>query len=385
VRRETIVVSGALAQKAGQGGLTWVYLQYLLGLRRLGWDVLFVDWLDETTSVDDHGVPCPIESSHGARYTTLVFEAFGLGDAFAILDRSSGASIGRSRADVRSALRRSACLLNVMGYLDDGELLAAAPLRVFLDIDPGFGQMWYELGLHDPYPAHDRFVTVGANVGGAGCSVPTCGLDWITTPQPVVLDEWPAAVGPPGKGFTTVASWRGPYGPVEYDGASYGLRVHEFRRFLDLPRRTRASFELALDIDEADRRDREALEANGWTLVDPAESAGDPWRYRAYVQASTGELLVAKGMYVGTRSGWFSDRSICYLASGRPVVAQDTAFGIPTGEGLLSFSTTDEAAGAVESVLAEPDRHARAARALAEAWFDSDVVLARLLRRIGVG
>jgi hypothetical protein len=385
VRRETIVVSGALAQKAGQGGMTWVYLQYLLGLRRLGWDVLFVDWLDGTTSLDERGAPCPLASSRGVAYAVRVFEAFGLGGALAILDRSTGASVGRTPAEVRTALRRSACLLNVMGYLDDDELLAAAPLRVFLDIDPGFGQMWRELGLHDPYPAHDRFVTVGGNVGGAGCSVPTCGRDWITTPQPVVLDEWPVAEEPPAKAFTTVASWRGPYGPVEYEGASYGLRVHEFRRFFDLPRRTGASFELALDIDTADRRDVAALEENGWALADPAAAAGDPWRYRSYVQASTGELMIAKGMYVGTRSGWFSDRSICYLASGRPVVAQDTAFVFPTGEGLLAFSTPDEAAGAIEAVLAEPRRHARAARAVAEACFASDVVLPRLLERIGVG
>jgi hypothetical protein len=384
MRRETIVMSGALAQKAGHGGMTWVYLQYLLGLRRLGWDVLFLDWLDEATSLDDHGSPCPVASSRGTGYTVRVFEAFGLGDSFAILDRSTGATVGRPLADVRAALRRSACLLNVMGYLDEGDLLADAPLRVFVDIDPGFGQMWRELGLHDPYPAHDRFVTVGGNVGGAGCSVPTCGRDWITTPPPIVLDEWPVARRAPAKAFTTVASWRGPYGPVEYDGAIYGLRVHEFRRFIDLPRRTRASFELALDIDEADRRDVDALEANGWALVDPAVSAGDPWRYREYVQASGGELMVAKGMYVGTRSGWFSDRSICYLASGRPVLAQDTAFAFPTGEGLLAFSTPDEAADAAEAILAEPDRHARAARALAEECFDADVVLPRLLERIGV-
>lgn len=384
MRRETIVVSGALAQKAGHGGMTWVYLQYLLGLRRLGWDVLFVDWLDETTSVDENGAQCEIAASQGAGYAIQVFEAFGLGDAFALLDRSTGTSVGRSRAEVRAALRRSACLLNVMGYLDDDELLADASLRVFVDIDPGFGQMWRELGLHDPYPVHDRFVTVGGNIGMAGCSVPTCGLDWITTPQPVVLDQWPVAGRAPSRAFTTVASWRGPYGPVEYGGARYGLRVHEFRRFLGLPRLTGASFELALEIDPADRSDLDALDANGWTVVDPAASAGDPWRYRGYVQTSAGELMVAKGMYVETRSGWFSDRSICYLASGRPVLAQDTAFGFPRGEGLLAFATPDEAAGAVESVLAAPGRHARAARELAETCFDSDLVLRSLLERIGV-
>ena len=384
MRRETIVVSGALTQTARHGGMTWVYLQFLLGLRRLGWDVLFVDWLDRMTSVDGTGVRCPIEASPAARKAMRVFTAFGLDGALAILDRNSDTALGRSRADVRATIRRSACLINVMGYLDDEDLLTAAPLRIFLDIDPGFGQMWRELGLHDPYPAHDRFVTVGQNVGLAGCSVPSCGLEWITTPQPIVLDHWPMVSDAPTLAITSVGSWRGPYAPVEYAGETYGLRVHAFRRFLELPLLTGPVFELALDIDAAETRDLEALHANGWVLTDPAGAASDPWRYRNFVQTSAAELMVAKAMYVDSRSGWFSDRSVCYLASGRPVIAHDTGFPQPRGEGLLAFSTLDDAAAAVEAVFTDPSRHARAARDLAESIFDSDVVLQNLLGRIGV-
>ena len=363
--RETVVVAGSVAQKPRHGGHAWVFLQYLLGLRRLGFDVLFLDRLPR--------------DPHGARRVGEVMQRFGV--AFSLLDGAS--AVGLARADVLARVRSSVFLLNVMGFVRDEDVLAAAPRRVFLDIDPGFPQMWRELGLHDAFAGHDAFVTIGENVGRADCGIPTCGLAWITTPQPVVLGEWPARSAN-GRGFTTVASWRGTYGPVVYDGKTYGLRVHEFRKFARLPRRTGRPFELALEIDPADAGDRELLAANGWSLVDPARVAGDPFAYRAYVQGSKAELMVAKNMYVETRSGWVSDRSICFLASGKPVVAQDTGLGgrYPAREGLLTFSTLDEAAAAVEEVERDYERHARAARALAEDRFDSDKVLTRLIDEV---
>jgi hypothetical protein len=193
-----------------------------------------------------------------------------------------------------------------------------------------------------------------------------------------------AAAG--GRRFTSVASWRGPFAPIEYEGVTYGLRVHEFRRFAELPRRCQEQFEVALDIHEAETADLELLRANGWLLADPSVEAADPLAYRDYVQRSKAELMIAKGMYVKSRSGWFSDRSICYLASGRPVVAQETGFSdrYPTGEGLLSFEDLDDAVAAVEQVAGDERRHARAARRLAEEHFDSDRVLRRLLQELGV-
>ena len=134
-----------------------------------------------------------------------------------------------------------------MGYLRDEEILGCASRRIFLDIDPGFGQFWNELGLHRPFAGYDTYVTIGLNIGRPDCTVPTCGLDWIVTPQPVVLEWWPPS-DVPGESFTTIASWRGAYGPVEFQGKSYGLRVHQFRRFVDLPGLTGRPFELALAI-----------------------------------------------------------------------------------------------------------------------------------------
>ena len=380
----TIVLAGSLAQRPRHGGHTWVFLQWLLGFRRLGWEVHFVDRLTADMCVDASGRPADFRDSLNLEYVDRVMESFGLADRWTVIYESGLDVAGRPHAEAVDAARRSALLLNVMGYLDDDEILGAAPLRVFVDIDPGFGHMWQDLGLAEPFTGHDRYVTVGTNVGHAQCAIPDCGLEWIPTLPPVELSEWPAASGD-GSRFTSVASWRGPFGPIEYRGHTYGLRVHEFRRFLDLPERVGAPFEVALDIDEADTPDLDRLREAGWRIADPLEAAGDPWRYRAYVQASAAELMIAKNLYVDTRSGWFSDRSACYLASGRPVLAQDTALrDLPTGEGLVTFSTPDEAVAGAEAILAEPARHARAARGLAEEHFAAGRVITRLLERLGV-
>jgi hypothetical protein len=371
VSRGSVVIAAALAQRPGAGGHTWFALQYLLGFRALGWEVTLVDRLDP-------GMP-----GDGLAYLAEEMERLGLGGAWSVL-LPAGQSAGLPRAEVERRLASCDFLLNAMGYLDDEELLARAPLRVFLDVDPGFGQMWQELGLAEPFAGHDRFVSVGLEVGGAGCEVPHCGLEWIPTLPPVALEHWPMVPG--GDAFTSVATWRGPYGPVEYGGRTYGLRVHEFRRFLSLPERVPAArFEVALAIDPGDEADLERLRRAGWSLLDPAAVAGDPSSYRRFIQASGAEFAVAKAMYVDSRSGWFSDRSACYLASGKPVVAQETGFGrhLPTGEGLLAFSTPEEAVAAVEAVRADPGRHARVAREIAEEHFDSGRVLGRLVEELG--
>jgi hypothetical protein len=383
---KSAIVCGSVAQRPGNGGHTWVFLQYLLGLRDLGWDAVFVDRLEPEMCLDARGRPCPVEESTNLRYFDEIMRRFGLDEAYALLYDGSKQSRGLSREELSRRVEASALLLNVNGFVTDEDVLGHARLRVFLDIDPGFGQMWRELGLHDGFRGHDAYVTVGENIGSPGCTIPTCGLEWITTPQPVVLDLWPAQTDG-GEHFTSVASWRGPFGPIEYEGKTYGLRVHEFRKFVELPSLSRQSFEVALDIDRAEVDDLALLRANGWALADPSTVAGDPWAYRRYVQRSKAELMIAKNMYVESRSGWFSDRSICYLASGKPVLAQETGFTrlYPTGEGLLAFATLDEALAGAEEIAREYERHSRAARALAEERFDSRRVLGHLLERLGVG
>jgi hypothetical protein len=369
--RGNIVVAGALAQKPRHGGHAWVLLQYLLGFKRLGWDVLFLDRATKATPTTAF---------------LRVMREFELDGQYALLFEDSDETLGLSYNELLERVRNSAVLLNVMGYITDPTILEAAPKRVFLDIDPGFPQMWRELGLHDAFAGHNAFVTIGENIGQPDCAIPTCGLDWITSPQPVVLEHWPATPRPAAMRFTSVASWRGAYGPVEYHGTTYGLRVHAFREFAMLPCLTSQPFELALDIHPSETNDLDLLACGGWSLVDPACVASDRRAYRDYIQRSAAEFMVAKHMYAATRSGWFSDRSICYLASGKPVVAHDTGLGehYPLGRGLLAFRSLDEAGDAVGEVAANYNVHAGAAREIAEEYFNSDKVLARLLSRLGV-
>jgi hypothetical protein len=369
-----VVVAGAVARRIDCGGHVWALLQWVLGLRKLGWSVLFLDRLD----------PAPgVRRSPALRRFLATMKSFGLADSFSLDIGPDREPVGLSRAAVLDKVGAADLLLNVMGYLADPELLARARRRVFLDIDPGFGQMWRALGLCDVFRGHDAFVTVGARVGSGDCRVPTCGLAWITTLPPVVLDHWPAATGRGGR-FTSVGSWRGPWAPVEYEGERYGLRAHEFRRFTGVPRESGLDFEIALEIDPGDGADAARLVDGGWRLSDPRAVSGTPHDYRRYVQSSLAEFSVAKGMYVRARTGWVSDRTACYLASGRPAVVQDTGLSetLETGIGLLTFATPDEAVAAAHTVHADWKRHARAARALAVERFDSDLVLGRLVDEV---
>lgn len=382
---DLIVLAGAVAGKPYYGGHTWVFLQYLLGLRRLGWDVLFLDHLDAAGCRDAAGQPCPPDRSTNLSYLLDVFGSFGLTESFAVLGEDGQSLVGLSRKQVLEKVGQAASLINVMGFLKDEEILGRARQRVFLDIDPGFGQIWCDLGLHDPFRGHDVHVTIGENINQPDCAIPTLGLDWLTTRQPVVLDYWPARPASGGR-WTSVASWRGAYGPLEYHGKRYGLRVHEFRKFWELPRLHAEPMEIALEIHPVEVNDLTRLTENGWRLADPKAVASDPWSYQAYLQGSRGEFTVAKNLYVEAKTGWFSDRSMCYLASGRPVVAQETGYSryLPTGEGLVAFTTLDEAAAAIKEVSGNYPSHARAARALAEEFFASDKVLGRLLDLLGV-
>jgi hypothetical protein len=369
------VLAGGLAQRVFHGGHDWVFLQYLLGFRRLGWRVTFLDQLSPELVHESDGTL----QAHRLAFARLLRD-WDLG-ADVYLAGDGATSVGLTRSQAIERVRRADLIVNVMGFLTDAELLGAARRRLFLDIDPGFGQMWRELGQADVLEGHDVYVTIGGNMGAAGCALPSCGVEWLTMKPPVVLDQWPVVSG--GRAFTSVATWRGPFDAIEYAGERYGLRVHEFRRFVDLPRRSDPAFELVLDIDPADDADRRCLTRAGWSLVDPATVA-DPGAYRSYIQRSRAELCVAKGMYVATRSGWISDRSVCYLASGKPVLAQETGFTrlLPAGEGLLAFTDLDGAVAGVEEIERDYERHARAARAIAERHFDSDRVLGDLLARL---
>jgi hypothetical protein len=202
----------------------------------------------------------------------------------------------------------------------------------------------------------------------------------------VVLEHWPVSNEGSRDRFTTIASWRGPYGPIQQDDRTLGLKVHEFRKFIELPERASQTFEIALDIHEADGKDLNSLHHHGWQIADPKKVAADPTAFRRYVQTSGAEFSVAQGVYVHTESGWFSDRTVRYLASGKPALVQDTGFrrNYPIGEGLLAFRTLEEAVAGAKRIARDYDHHCRAARALAEEYFDSDKVLGQLIEEVGV-
>jgi hypothetical protein len=365
--RLSILVAGMLAGVPGQGGASWAVLQYLLGLRRLGHDVTFV----EEAGGDGDGAV--------GHYFRQVVAGFGL-DGSAALLLAGGRTIGLPRARVREAARRADVVLNLSGSLRDDELLGHAPARVYVDLDPAFTQLWQAAeGIDVGLDRHNRFVTVGLKLGDADCPVPACGRHWTPTLPPVFLPLWPAAGGRP-RLVTTVANFRG-YGSIEWRGTSFGQKAHSLRALRPLPRRTDSALLLALAIHPDERSDLAALREWGWDLVDPAAVAATPWHYAEFVRGSAAELGVAKSGYVASRCGWFSDRSACYLASGRPVVAQDTGFGaaLPIGRGLLAFSDVDSAADALARVEADWHAHARAARRIAEEHLDSDRVLPKLL------
>jgi hypothetical protein len=375
-----IIVSGMIAGDPGQGGAAWAVLQYVLGLRSLGHDVFFIEPI-APASIQPAGAP--LAASINASYFNDIVTRFELRDRAALLRQDTRETIGLLYDKLVETAVAADLLINVSGMLTDPRLFGAIQRRVYLDLDPGFNQLWHAEGVDVRLADHTHFVTVGCAIGRQGCDVPTCGRAWITTLQPIVLEQWPVTTGNPDAPWTTVGNWRG-HGSIHHGGVHFGQKAHSLRRFITVPRRSSERFVLALAIHPGEVNDLAALAENGWLLVDPAQVAATPADYQAFIQRSKGEFGVAKSGYVAARCGWFSDRSICYLASGRPVLAQDTGLAgvLPTGEGLITFSTTEEVIEALQTVNSDYLRHATAARDLAATCFASDRVLGRLLTEI---
>jgi hypothetical protein len=357
-----------------QGGATWAVLQYLLGLRRLGWQAYFVESLDLTGG----------QASDRVAYCRWVMDRFGLSDHWALLDSGSDRTAGLGRSHLLKVANAADLLFNLSGTLVDPELFELVSRRVYVDLDPAFIQLWHAVeGIDMGLDRHTHFVSIADTIGVGDNSIPTCGRRWIPTLPPVVLDEWPRAPGRSRNAFTTVAHWRG-YGSIEYEGKHFGQKVHSWRRLFDIPRETSQRLEPALEIHPGDANDLRELIAHGWRILDPSVVASDPDKYRHFVSTSRAELCVAKSGYVVSDSGWFSDRSACYLASGRPVIAQDTGFGrrLPIGDGLFAFRDAEDVVPLIDEVNGRYRHHRLAAREVAEEHLDSDDVLQRLLGQL---
>jgi hypothetical protein len=370
-----VVVGGMFAGVPFQGGATWAVMQYVLGLRDLGHDVLLIETVDPPTLED------PIVTS----YFGSVVEEFGLEGRAVLLGRNTTRTHGCGYRFVLSEAKQADLLLNLSGSITDEVVLALVGTRVYVDLDPAFTQLWNAVsGIDLHFEGHDRFATVGLALGSDGCAVPSCGREWITTLPPVFLKSWPHAAQLDHAALTTVGNWRS-YGSIEHEGVLYAQKAHSLRKLITLPKCCDENFLLAMAIDEKEDEDLRALHANGWQLVDDQTFPRTPAQYRRFVQGSKAEFGVAKSGYVVSGSGWFSDRSACYLASGRPVVAQDTGFSayLPCGKGLLAFCDTQEAAQAVGEIAGAYDTHRKAARDLAEEYLDAAKVLPALIEAAG--
>jgi hypothetical protein len=381
--RQLVLVAGSIAANYLNGGIAWERLSWALGFRRLGFDVFVVDQLDRTRCVFSDGTQQRYENCLNREYFRRVAAEFDLTSSSVLVGDGGEVLDGPSYSEVLDLAADATMLVNVAGNLRLEDLKRRVRRKVYVDVDPGLTQLSLASGKPAPrVEGHDLYFTIGENVGTSRCQLPTSGLDWRHTRQPVILDHWPVSTDGPSDRFTTVAVWKGvgPHGDI----AGFGKKSDEFAKVIELPRRAPQTFELALKMSTADEPDRVMLERYGWRVVDPRPVTSDPDTFRRYVQRSGAEFSVAKGAYAETWSGWFSDRTTRYLASGKPALVQDTGFGhsIPVGEGLLAFRTLDDAVVGAERIAADYQRHCRAARQIAEDYFDSDKVLTRFVESV---
>jgi len=381
-----VVVTGLVATYP-VGGVAWDYLQYVEGFRRLGADVFYLEDTGQWCYDPDAGTFVP-DATKGARFLAESLATIdpALTRAWSVRgidDRVHGADA----AAIARACDGADLFLNVSGTCWLRDAYRRARRTAFVDTDPCYSQARVaavDAGTVDPEMQrnvallrnHDVFFTLGEHIGAPDCTVPTVGLRWLPTRQPIVLERWTAAPAPDGP-FTTVMSWKIETAPPIVDGSVYGGKDVEFERFVDLPSRTRERLEVAI----AGVAPRERIRAAGWAVVDAQAVSRTMDAYRDYIARSRGELSVAKNAYVATRSGWFSTRSAAYLAAGRPVALQDTGFTahLPVGAGLHGFSTTDEAVAALAAIRADYPAACAHARAVAAECFRAERVCERLL------
>jgi hypothetical protein len=377
-----IVLGNSNIAKYPEGGGHWSwFLQYPLGLKALGEDVL---WLELLASSGDRARDLRLINDFFQRLAAyeldqqcalLLFEG---GTEFQPFERSE--VFGWSREDLARFIRSADLLLNFCGSVRQ-PLLGLFKRRAFLDFDPGHLQvtaLTWDYGLRE----HDILLTIGARIHAADCAIPTLGFKWRTFEPIAYMPMWQATPDPgPPAPFSSVTQWT--WEEVAWQGALISVSKRAaYLQYLEVPRLAGRRFELAANIGEADPTcDRELLERHGWSLADPHRTSASPADYQRYIQASRAEFMCAKPIHVAMKTGWFSDRSIAYLASGRPVLAQETGFSerLPTGLGLLAFRDLAEAVAGVAEIDGNYARHCRAARELAESRFDSRKCLRALL------
>ncbi len=390
-----IIVTGLVGQYAF-GGVAWDYLQFVEGFRQLGHDVYYLEDT-EMWPYDPIKNTISDDCSYNVKYLSDVMDRFGLGDRWIYRNAPDGSYHGRCEAEAKEICATADVFLNVSGCGWLRPEYLRIPKKIFLDSDPMFTQVALVSGKQDVIDrirAHNFCFTFAENINASDCRIPAAGFHWIPTRQPIVLEWWPSAKaqndGAPGGRalprdiFTTVMNWVS-YKGCEYNGETWGQKDVEFMKFIDLPQKTAQKFEIAMGMGPGMKRPTEMLQQNGWQIIEPSDHLPEPWKYRDYLRNSKGEWSVAKEGYVKSRSGWFSCRSACYLALGRPCVLQDTGWSAhyPTGHGLFAFRTMEEAIASIDAINADYTAHSRAARRLAERMFDARKVLGQMLEQVG--
>jgi hypothetical protein len=372
------------------GGQTWLYLNWLSGLARLGHEVWYVED-DATWPYDPRVDAITDDPSYAAGHIARVLGRIGLGQrwAYRALYRGPEACFGLSQAQLERLYRECDALINLCGatVLNDEHLRARR--RVYVETDPVTNQLELASGKEKTravLAAHDTLVTYGENYGAPGCGVPVDGFHYLKTRQPVDLELWPMAFDAQAKSYTTIGNWKQQGHDVSWNGQTYHWsKHHEFLKFVDLPRRRpQLDFELWLNVDE--ESDRRLLQGNGWRLESPLAASLEPFGYQELFRRSRAEWTVAKDQNVRLQSGWFSERDACYLASGKPVVAQSTGFEhyLPTGCGLFAFRTMDEVLAALDTIESDYPKACRAARAVAEESLEATRVCRRFVEDLGL-
>ncbi len=397
-----ILVVLGLMGRMPVAGVTWQVLQYLEGFRRLGFATHYVEDTGKW-SYDPHLNTISDDPSYAVRSIGSLMTQYGFAGRWAYR-AADGRVFGLTDVELRALFEHADVLVNLTGATVLREEHLRVPVRVYLETDPVLPQI--EVAKGDPFitamlSAHTHHFTYGENLGQPDCGVPSTRFAYRPTRPPVVLDWWRPDNTPPGPCFTTVASWRQAGKDVEWKGETYTWsKHHEFLKIIDLPRRISQPLELALAVrgkpgaagapwvprDQEDADAIRLLTQHGWRVTNAMPLSREIAPYRDYIVGSRGELTVAKDQNVRLRSGWFSDRSACYLAAGRPVITQDTAFGkfVPTGEGLFAFHDIDDIVAAFETVSADYAHHARAARETAERCFKAETALTKLVQDCGV-
>lgn len=382
-----IVVSGLIGQYA-LGGVVWDYVQYLLGLRALGHEVWY---LEDTGTWPYHREREEIcdDCSSNVAHLKEIMEGFDLGDRWIYRNEPDGKYHGAmAAAEAQKFLARCDVLVNVSGACWLREATEKIPLKLFVDGDPMFTQ----IHLHGDADgerlrrmrAHNAHFSFGLSLGRSGCLVPTARFDWKPTVQPVAMEYWenlkPVPGNPADGAWTTVMNWMS-YPPVEFEGETYGQKDIEFARFFDLPGKVERPLLLAMGKGPGNKRPTQMLNDKGWQIREPLDVIPDHWAYQDFLASSRGEWSIAKNGYVKANTGWFSCRTACYLATGRPAVVQETGWSqhLPSGEGVFAFTDMESASRAIACIEADYERHSAAAKAFAKKYFDAPVVCQSLL------